>query len=354
MSDNLDGGGDGQAGVCDAFASVLRSGRPQFNAQFTEARRVYPNLDGSAFLEFLRTDVDGLVQVVVQQSHPEQITDLTLAAYEAGLELVGQKLAGPGARHPWIEEGWKRVLPALASALATAPARIIRSVSNALHHLANTPGARLEQWISEFERLGPQCGNVDTVLLVGQVLAWRAGLAHYRGGAVTAAGALPTALALSAIGAPSSADWPQLQERLKVNPWFSPTSPSEGDKESAGFPRFVAQAGAFRGFGGLFVEPPRVASSGQDFLVRSGDDCWLLTADIFGATFHRSSPAEFDSATQGSQLPSELRMNDSKLLWRKRPIEMPIDGLITSSAANPTTLALTSSLTHSVVLFALS
>jgi hypothetical protein len=353
VSDNLDGGSDGQAGVCDAFASVLRSGRPQFNAQFSEARRIYPNLDGSAFLEFLRTDVDGLVQVV-QQSQPEQITNVTLAAYEAGLELVGQKLVGPGARHPWIETGWKRVLPALASALATAPARIIRSVSNALQHLANTPGARPEQWISEFERLGPLCGNVETVLRVGQVIAWRAGLAHYRGGVITAAGALPTPLALSAIGAPGSAHWPRLQEKLKANPWFNPASPLDGEKESASFPRFVSQAGAFRGFGGLFVEPPRVTSSGNDFLVRSGDDCWLLTADIFGATFHRSSAAEFDSAIQGSQLPPELRVNDSKVLWRKKPIEMPIDGLITSSAANPTTLALTSSLTHSVVLFALS
>jgi hypothetical protein len=104
----------------------------------------------------------------------------------------------------------------------------------------------------------------------------------------------------------------------------------------------------------LFVEPPRVVSCGSDFLVRSGGDCWLLAADIFGATFHRITIAEFDSAAQSSRIPPELRVSDANVMWRNKRVELSIDGMVTSSAANATTLALTSSLTHSVLLVALS
>ena len=99
--------------LSEAFASVLRSGRAEFNAQFAEARRVHPDLDGAAFAEFLGTEADRLVRAV-GQVQPERVTEVAMAAYEAGLELVAQKLIGPGARHPWVGEGWRRVLPAVA------------------------------------------------------------------------------------------------------------------------------------------------------------------------------------------------------------------------------------------------
>jgi hypothetical protein len=114
----------------------------------------------------------------------------------------------------------------------------------------------------------------------------------------------------------------------------------------------MAQAGAFRGFGGLFVEPPRVALAKDHFLVRSGPECWLLTADVFGATFHRSSPAEFEAAVKQSSLPPGLKVKDSKLTWQKERFEIASLGKVTSVAANATTLALTSELTHTVVLVA--
>src|SRR5215470_14890328 len=130
-----------QNGVSEALASVLRSGRDEFNSQYAEARRLYPALDGGALLEFLRNDVDQLVRAV-EKVKPDCVANVVMAAYETGLELVGQKLVGSGARNRIIEEGWQRVLPAIASIAAEAPARVMGAVSNALHNLAGTPGAR--------------------------------------------------------------------------------------------------------------------------------------------------------------------------------------------------------------------
>jgi len=348
----MDSADERQNGVSEALASVLRSGRSEFNAQFAEARRLYPALDGGAFLAFLRNDVDPLVRVV-EKVKPDCAADVVMAAYETGLELIGQKLVASGARNQFIEEGWRRVFPPTASLVAKWPARVIGAVSNALHNLAGTPGARPEQWISEMEKLGPQCADVEALLRLGQVEAWRAGLAHFRQGAVAAADNLPTPLALAAVGAAATGDWTEIRKCLLADPWYNPSAAAATGNVKATRVQVMAQAGAFRGYGGVFVEPPRVASAGEHFLVRSGEESWLLTADVFGATFHRSNVDEFESAAKTTKLPSGLRVSDSKLSWKDERFEIGGLGKFTSTAANDTTLALTSELTHSVILVGL-
>ena len=131
--------------------------------------------------------------------------------------------------------------------------------------------------------------------------------------------------------------------------WFDPAAAT---KEGPAI-RLVAQAGSFRGFGGLFVEPPVVASSGEHFLARSDNECWLLTADVFGATFHRASIDEFEAAARGRRLPPDLLLVGTRIVLNGERIEFPALGDFTSAAANSSTLALTSRLTHSIVLVAL-
>jgi hypothetical protein len=337
--------------ISDAFASGLRSGRAEFNAQFAEARRRYPELDAEAFAGFLQTAADPVVRAVAS-ALPERGVEAVRAIYDAALELVGQRIVGPCARRPFVEEGWKRVLPAAASLLATSPAGVVAAVSNALHRLGTTAGARPAQWIEEMERLAPRCREVDSLLKLGQVAAWRAGLAHFRQGAIAAADTVPETLALAAVGAPASARWADVRQRLLANPWFDPSNPE--DQLIAAPVRVAAQVGAFRGFGGLFTKPPRVTAAGEHFLVCSGEEGWLLTADAFGATFHRATVDESATAQRSSGLPSGLEIAGSKIAWQGNRFEIPALGELTSAAANAATLAVTSSLTHSVVLVALA
>ena len=210
--------------VSEPLAAVLRSGRAEFNRQFAEARRVHPNLDGAGFAEFLRGVVDPFIREIARV-RSDAVTDAVMVAYEIALELAGQKLVGTGARSPLIEQGWQRVLVAVAGLAAASPARVLGAVSNALHNLASIPGARGEEWIEALERLGPKCPDVDALLRLGQVLAWKAGLAHFRAGAIAAADALPTSIALAALGAPQETSWPELRERLLGDPWFDPAKP---------------------------------------------------------------------------------------------------------------------------------
>ncbi len=297
----------------------------------------------------METRLDELA-VAVNAIDPEQLGPVISVAYDVGLELVGQKLAGPSARSPEIEDAWRRILPVIAKLVSAAPAKIIPAVCNAIHQIATTSGTRAIDWISAMAHYGQQGDDVDTVLKLGQVAAWRSGMAHFRIGALAAADDLPEHLALAAVSAAPGVSWASLRERLGASPWFDP---AHVDNPPATL-RLVGRVGSFRGFGGLFGQPPVVTATEQHILARSDENCWVLTADCFGATFHRIPLEEFQFATQQARLPTDLELGNSQISLNGSSLKVPAAGDITSVAANVSTLALTSRLTHSILLVALN
>lgn len=334
--------------VSDAFAAVLRARRNEFNARFAEARRQNSGAEPVAFGAFLETTADVVVRAV-DRVLPNCVPDVAAVAYEVGLQLVSHRLAGPGARHGALDEAWRRILPAAATLVAEAPRRVLPAMSNAAHHLAAAPGARVSAWIEALERLAPRCPDADTLLTLGQVAAWRAGLAHYRESALAAADTLPESLALSALDAVEGACWPTIRARLRAEPWFDPSRPVQEERSSDAL-SVAATVGAFRGFGGLFTEPPRVRAVGEWLYVQSGDEFWVLTADVFGATLHRVPVDAVASASLRLDLPPEVKVTRRGVEWRKRVLDTRAFGDPTSVATTSTTLAVTCSASHHVIL----
>jgi len=333
--------------VSPTLGAVLRAERHQLNERFAAARVRHPDLDAETFAEFMRGAVDPLVGAVAR-TRPERVPDVALAAYDIALELVGQKLAGRSARTPRVDEAWRRILPEVAPLVGAEPGRMIGAVCNASHHLSSTPGARPGSWIELMGRVAGQCTDIATFLTLGQVAAWRAGMAHFRESALAAADKLPESLSLAAIEAPA-ARWPEVRDRLGADPWYDPAMPN--DRSAS--PRIVARAGAFRGFGGLFTEPPTVAMADGQLFVRGGSECWLLTADAFGATFHRAASEEFERARMHSVLPEGVSVRGATAMVRGTGVRLPsVFGEATSTCASRTTLALTSAHTHAILLIA--
>ena len=325
--------------VDEPFARVLRATRDELNARFAEARQRYPSLAGDELLNFLTEVVNPLVSAVAAAC-PDRSDAMALVAYEVALELVGQRLVGSLARGSAIDATWRRVLPAAARFVAAEPSRMLASLTNAAHQLEATPGARVGAWIDDLIRLAPECTTVEELLRVGQIAAWRAGMAHFRQGAIAAAASLPQPLALSAVGASHDREWAEIEAGLLASEWFDPARSEARASTTATSLRTVATVGAFRGFGGVFGVPPRVTHAAGNFHVSSGDECWILTADLFGATFHRVAPGEARLPRPLETPPSGVRLPDGP-------------GIVTSVASSATTLAVTRSLTHRVILIAL-
>ena len=322
--------------ISPAFAAILASGRAQFNGRAAEARRRFPALDMAAFGTFLHDGVDPLVGAVAAAA-PERAGSVTLAAYDMALELVGHGLAGPAAKNPLLNSVWRELAPAFAPLLAAAPVDVLGMLSNAAIHLNGVAGARPAQWQRELAALAPQVTTLAQLRAVGQVLAWRAGVAHFRLGAIAAADTLPPALALAAFGEPG-AQWPQVHAQLQANPW-------RGNADGREF-------GSFTGLGGDFGTPPQVRATDDGFVVRSAERHYLLVADAYGAVLHGATAQEFEQAPAG--VPASVRLDGATVHVGARRIELDLPAGDIGMAANAHTLAITSPWTHAIRLLPLA
>lgn len=327
--------------VCPAFADALMADRETFNAKFEDARRLHPDMDAAAFSAFLTHNADPVVDAVAALDEC-RARDTAAAVFDIALTLVGERLAGPGGRYPLIGTLWQEFLPMIAPLVAHHPEAVVSSMTNALFNICATPGARPGDWLASMVGITPSLASLELLLRAGQVAAWTSGLAHYREGALAAADALPPETAARLLGFPH-AEWQTQRERLHHDPWWNPAHANT----PAG-PRIVASAGAFRGFGGLFPNPPSVRSVDGYFLVTSGGECWQLTADAFGATFHRVGTGHADPVRN-----PDLKWNSDQICVDGFELLVPAIGRITSAARSGNTLAVTGDLTHAVTLIAL-
>ncbi len=329
--------------LSEAFVGVLSARRADYNAQFLAARRAAPELDEQAFKVFLATSVDPLVSAVAALD-PAAVAEVVDAAYGVGLELLSQRLAGPRAHSPALDNGFQSLFPLLARFIARAPEAVLPRLCNALHQLASVPGVRPDEWCSALARLAPDVQSVEELLGLGQVLAWLAGLAHYRPSALSLCRSLPTSLVLSALGVPGG-ELQAILLRLQQNPWFVPSAPGLGF-------RLVGSVGSFRGFGGAFLAPPQVTRVGQQLFVVSGDDAWLLALDAFGCTLHRARPEDLAGASFDVQN-GNVALEPTRVMGFGKTLPLRDAGPLTSVVGNANTLLFTTAHSYAVAVVAL-
>jgi hypothetical protein len=328
--------------VSPALATMLRDGRETLNARFQHARHRYPDLDAATFRHFLDTLLDPLA-VSVAEAFPGAAPGFLFAAYDAGLELCGQRLIGPSSRCPAMNTAWRELLPAAMPLVVRDPVRVLAAVGNATYGLATTPGARPSEWLVAMKHAVPACPDPDTWLRAGQVLAWRCGMSHYRAGALALADSLPESLVLQILQVKDS-DWAGLRATLLRDPWWQP-----GRKQPL---KEVARVGGFTGFGGPFRALPRVGALGSQLFVVSGEDCWLLVADRYGSTLHRAT-AEEQAALRPSATPG-LDTRGNRVRLQGHELAIADVGSISSHVMNEHTLLLCSPDTYQVIVVALA
>ncbi len=331
------------------FAQILEANRARFNARFAKARHFKPKLNADAFAEHLRSVVAPIVEAVAREN-PSATAETVETLYDLSLDLIAEEFLGPASRYPAINEGWKTVLPSLPHHLPSAPQVVISAITNALYNLSLEPSARPGEWMKLLLELAPLCPDVDSLLKAGQVAAWRSGLAHYRQGALDVCRTLDSKVVRAVLGAPDTTTLPiaTLLDHLQANPWLNPASTLQLPITNNQL-QIVARVGAFRGFGGLFIEPPVVWAADDHFVVSDGEGTWLLTADIFGAAFHRAD-LKAPPAKTGS--PFTLTKAGNVALG-KVTRAFPELANANSFAATQTTLAVTTPLSHAVCLIAL-
>lgn len=335
------------AGLSKPFADLLKERRRRFNTMFEEARRAHPSLDPETVLDHLESVVGPVVDAV-DRVQPGRVGEAAEVTYESLLRLFAAGLLGPGARFPILREGLRTLLPAAARHLAGDPARVVRSFTNAMVRLAGTPEVRVEPWIQEMATLAHTDTSLDVLLRLGQILAWRHGMAHFRQGALAACQGLEPGLALAALGCAGRVPslLPTLLEALRKDPWVDPAGSLETRPAPRGL-RIVRRVGGFRGFGGCFLQPPRVTASGGLFLACDTERSWWLAGDRFGATLHPSA----EPYAPGRVRPFSVAAGGTVTLDGQTRVFPELEGL-SSAASDGKTLAVTTKWSHAVYLVA--
>lgn len=322
--------------MSDTFARILAAGRAHFNQRVVEARRRHPSLDTAAFSEFLLACADPLVAEAARIDATRSGA-VAMAAYDLALELTGLGLVGPASRSKWVSAAWCELAPQLMQLVVQQPAEVLGLLSNAVLHIESVAGARPAQWMEEMGAAGPRLDSLADLQAAGQVIAWRSGIAHFRMGAIEAAGRLAPTLAASLFG--GGQPWAATREALAANPWWKP-----GEGRASG-----TEAGGFAGFGGLFTEPPAVRPHPDGFAVRSGGRFHVLIADAWGAVMHAAAAEEFDERASGHTDAFSLHVSTLRIGGREIALDLPPDGL--EAWCNGPTVAVTSPYTHAILLY---
>jgi hypothetical protein len=266
----------------EALKRAAERHRARWNALFAQARREAPRLDAGVFAELLRHDLAPACDSLARsEPDPEKQAAAADILFQHALDLIAREQLGPHARVPDFARLWCSMLVCAAHAIAVRPAEMVPALTNALHHLCITPGARPGWWSTQLVALHDPAQVLDGAA----VLAWRAGLPRLRTAALAACARLDDATRAAALG-----DDAPLLSRLHDDPWASAERPQI---------KIVARLGGFRGFGGPFLRPPRVGALDEALVVTDGETTWKLHADRFGAQLARTAPldgAMFDPA----------------------------------------------------------
>ena len=333
-----------------AIGEALLRNRDRYNTKFALARHTYPALDGEAFGKHLKKTVEPIVESI-SENDVEKIDAVTDALYDLSLELIGKDFFGRQIRYPSVLDGWEILLPLIPNLLSKDPLKLTSAVTNALYNLSIEPNARPSFWIETMIEIGKLCEDTEEFLEAGKIIAWRAGLAHYREGALEVCRDLKTEIACAALGINEVQNIESLISQLEQDPWLNPQEFLGGITKEKRL-RVVSVVGAFRGFGGLFIAPPKITYTDGQFLIYDSENWWAMTADCFGATFHRMG--QTISRLKNESNPNFRIDEKGKVEMNEHRASFHHLAEGTSFAADETTLAVTLPLSHSVYLIAMN
>lgn len=309
------------ADALELLQRQLLKNRDRYNTMFAVARRARPRLESGLFEQNLKRYLAPLIT--------EPSTSLVPELYAVVLELTGVELF---ERSPAVRALWEELLPKAGPLLETAPGRTVASLTNAVTNLESEPGADWRFWLTRMEKSLSVCQSGEMWLQVAQVLAWVAGMAHYRESAQELASRLPAEVTEALVPR-----W----DRVSRDPWW-PRRPQDNGLIK------VHTVGGFLGFGGLFRRPPEVITAASErFLVSDGANEWMLFSDGFGATLKRVHDVDLQDGPAQAVTVSE----SGEIEWAGKRFRFPDLGPVSGFAVSGQLLAVTGSLTHKVSLF---
>ncbi len=271
--------------ITGPLAASLEANRDRFNSLAAKAFHNSPGLDPVEFSALLRGPVQAIVDAVGAVASDRAIRTAA-RLFEVSLTLFSQGYLGPRSRGPLVQALWEHLLPVLAPLLALNPGQVAGALSNIAVNMGQEDPGVGQRWIRRLHSISPSITTVEHLLDASLVLAWKAGLPHFRESAIERWKGLPDSLKLLCMGiAPEDIQPPpDILEQALSNPWHPPHL---AGKKAAARLLVVGRLGRFRGLGGQFMEPPLVAGEGNRIIAYDGEGSFSVWGDCFGLSLRR-------------------------------------------------------------------
>lgn len=326
--------------ISEFCCRLVEQNREALNHRYLQRRAQGAKLEDSGWLFHLRKRILPIVDSVAAVL-PEGCTRTLNDLYDVSLDLfaVGHFSESTGLLPQALSQLWELTLPRLAKQLARDPRRVSGSLSNAVLSIAQSHPESVDRWLKTLNRAGPLANTVDQLLQIGQVAAWSAGFPEYRTAAVRMAQTLPVEIVRSMFQLPQSlndSNITDLLARLQADPWAFRSETTVNSPEVVR----VGSCGAFRGFGGVFLEPPRVFLSDQQLMATDNHSIWQVIADSFGQSFHRVDTTADVSRRKPEKSVPQIDAY-GLVSWNRNSLSCPDLANSTSQAFDGKTLAIT-------------
>lgn len=280
-----------------SILKLLELNRDSLNARFHQRRQLGIALESDVWMHHLQTRVLPLVDQI-RQALPGQTNRALNELYDVALDLHGvcSVSENSGYLPQLLNQLWESILPRLVRILARDPRRVAGSMSNAIVTLARSRREIAESWLESMGMIGPQAESVEQLLRLGLVVAWHSGMPAYRNGAIDVARQLPPELVTALLGIPTSSDGARvlsILDRLSTDRWSVALDLATTAEQE--YLEQVCVCGAFRGFGGDFLSPPRVFAGEGRLYVTDNQSVWWIIADRYGWMLSRCEVHESSS-----------------------------------------------------------
>lgn len=329
--------------------SFLEELRPQLNASYTSAAQNGKKIDPEVWLHHVAHRILPIVERV-DDADSQRARAVLVQLYEVSLILFA-KGAFRGPSQQALEQLWERVFPTLSASIAKDPKRLTGSLSNAVVAMASIQPSIVFSWLDLMNRLGNHDVSGVEVLRFGKVAAWVSGMAEFRKSAIGEARQLPKellGLMLNGSNGWIDSELDRMLDLWESDPW---ASVDNGHRNVEPI-RYVRHCGCFRGFGGVWLKPPRVGSLNGSLFLTDGELTFELFADRFGASMRRfeGSTDAIDYAGRSSEATVD---SEGTIYWRKKRLDRAELAHPSSFASVGSTLAVTIGTSFHVYLFAL-
>ncbi len=336
--------------ISDLCRHLLEENRQALNARFQKRKAQGAKIDAQMWLLHVQRRILPLVDRVGEYAKQNEVNfgnadiqsrcfQVLNQLYEVSLDLfsAGHFTESTGILPEALAQLWDQTLCRLPNLLMKNPKLIAGGLSNGVLSIAKSHSGSVQAWLASLERVAAQVESVDHMMQAGKVAAWTAGLPEYRNSALEIARQLPVAIVRSLLTL--SEGLPDQQVLQTVNDWQNnPWHHAKDRREQPGIVQ-VARCGAFQGFGGVFLYPPKVFKHDQSIFASDGKSVWLLMADSFGQSFHRCDVANQTSSRAARGGPSIDK--NGVVTWMKDSAAMPELSGSTSQACDGHTLAVT-------------